>query len=153
MNCRSCWRAGAALLWFCLATGAGADPQSAKDLIGIWAHSEADCQTKLSGQLDRGDLSRPEQTPYELVGFCKSGMELLYQPVYCATQEIEAVRGGYRWSGTCRVKDYDPRRLQFILKSNGSNAISFDERDFDGSDFSIDGSYVRCSLTYKCANE
>ena len=111
------------------------------------------CQTKLSGRLDREGVSRPERTAYELVGFCKDGMELLDQPVYCDTKQIDSEGGGYRYQGKCRVKDYPYKSLSFRIKAQGQNAISFNENDFDHDYFWISGNYVRCSLTYKCENK
>lgn len=128
------------------------DPTASRSLSGIWAHSENDCQIKLSGQLDNPDLSRPDQTPLGLIGFCKDGMDLLYQPVHCDAHDVRAQDGGFAWSGACHVKDYDPKPLRLFIKSDAPNAISFRDRDFEGSDFAIEGSYVRCSLTYKCVN-
>jgi hypothetical protein len=123
---------------------------AASNLLGIWAHSEADCQTKLSGRLDRDDLSRPERTRYELVGFCRHGMELLDQPVYCETEQIKNQSSGYRWSGRCEVKGDPFYPVSFRMRVTGANAISFNQNDFAPGNFSISGNYVRCSLTYKC---
>ena len=143
--------AGLACIWW--VGSALAEPRSTADLTGIWAHSEADCQTKLSGALDGEDLPRPEKTRYELVGFCKHGMDLLYQPVVCDAKEVKADRAGFHWSGTCSVKGDAPYQLRFTAKSIGPNAVSFDENDFKHGDYWIRGNYGRCSLTYKCANE
>ncbi len=130
-----------------------AGEDTAQALLGIWAHSEADCQTKLSGRLDSEDVDRSEKTRYELIGFCRTGMELLYQAHHCEARVVKAEGDGYRWSGQCRVKDYDPQPLSFFIRKSGPNAISFDEKDFDQGNFGIEGSYVRCSLTYKCEQE
>ena len=54
------------------------NPDTLKAFTGIWAHSEDDCQKKMSGALDKGDLDRVQTSSYELVGICEDGLDMLY---------------------------------------------------------------------------
>jgi hypothetical protein len=151
-----------ALSLFCVsATGiaALASPLSADEskvpqsLVGLWAHSEADCRAKLSGQLDKDGRGNWQNSEYEFLGFCKKGMDLLYQPIFCAPDKVENSGSDYVFSGRCRVKDYPKANLSFKIRPAAADRLSFDEKDFGSSDFAIKGNYVRCSPTYKCTGD
>jgi hypothetical protein len=137
-----------------LSTPLGADDSKVpQGLLGLWAHSEADCRAKLSGQLDRDDRGNGQNAEYELVGFCKNGMDLLYQPIFCAADKVEMSGSNYNFSGRCRVKDYPVANLAFKIRPSAANGLSFDEKDFGNSDFAISGDYVRCMPDYKCVGD
>jgi hypothetical protein len=131
-----------------LRTPVSAQDAVPNDLVGIWAHSQRDCRIKLSGKLDRGNISRMDQTPYQFIGFCKAGVDWLYQPVGCAASTVAKEGNGYRYSGKCREKDYPLAGTSFSIKRAGPNSISF--ADFTNQDFMIEGTYVRCSQSYEC---
>lgn len=134
-----------------LATPSGADDAKVpQTLLGLWAHSQADCGAKVSGRLDKGDRGNWQNAEYQFVAFCNNGMELPYQPVFCAADHVEASGSDYTFSGRCRVKDYPAATLAFKIRAAGATGVSFDEKDFSNSDFAIAGDYVRCTPTYKC---
>ena len=144
------WIAGLAIVFLsttCLAQEKG----EFKDLVGVWAHSSAACSDYTSGKVDRLP-DRVSKTPYELIGICTNGVELLYQPVGCRTNASN-VEGMPRVEvdSLCSVKDYAPKGGHFRIEVNGPNSISFHEPDFTG-DFSISGDYVRCERHYLCSD-
>jgi hypothetical protein len=120
------------------------------DLIGVWAHNSAACSDYASGKVDRLP-DRASKTPYELIGICANGIELLYQPVGCRTSASK-VPGVNRVEvdSTCSVKDYDTERGHFRIEVTGPNSISFHESDFKGN-FLISEDYVRCEHHYQCS--
>jgi hypothetical protein len=119
------------------------------DLIGVWAHNKVACSDYTSGKVDRLP-DRASKTPYELIGICANGMDLLYQPVGCRTK-ISNVPGVSRIEvdSTCSVKDYDSEEGHFRIEVTGPDSIVFHEEDFTGN-FSIRGDYVRCEHHYLC---
>jgi hypothetical protein len=119
---------------------------SLKDFTGIWAHSEADCEKKMSGALDKGDMDRVQTSSYELVGICENGLDMLYQPVNCGASEIIKEEDMIKFRAACRIKDYvsdKPERV--LLKAEGKDDILFADPNF-----MVFGRYVRCSQTYTC---
>jgi hypothetical protein len=120
------------------------------NLIGVWAHTSAACADFSSGKVDKLP-DRASQTPYELVGICASGVDLLYQPVGCrthATQDAGASK--VEVDSRCSVKDHEPQAGHFRIDVGGPDSISFHEDDFTG-DFAIAGDYVRCERHYTCS--
>ncbi len=80
-------------------------PDTLKAFTGIWAHSEDDCQKKMSGALDRGDLDRVQTSSYELVGIYEDGLDMLYQPVNCLASNIGKQEDVVEFRASCRIKD------------------------------------------------
>jgi hypothetical protein len=120
------------------------------DLVGVWAHTSAACADYSSGKVDQLP-DRASQTPYELVGICANGLDLLYQPVGCQTHATKAPGGNkVDVASNCSIKDYDPQAGHFGIDVGGPDSISFHEDDFTG-DFSIAGNYVRCERHYTCS--
>jgi hypothetical protein len=120
------------------------------DLVGVWAHTAAACADFTSGKVDRLP-DRASQTPYELVGICANGIDLLYQPVGCRTDATKGASGNkVDVRSNCSVKDYEPQAGTFGIDVAGPDAIAFHEDDFTG-DFSIAGDYVRCERHYTCS--
>ena len=135
-----------------LSTGCwGQENREFNELIGVWAHNDAACKEYTSGKVDKLP-DRASKTPYELIGICANGLELLYQPVGCRTNasripdasEIEV-------HSSCSVKDYDSEKGHFRIEVSGPNSIAFHEPDFTGN-FSISGDYVRCEHHYVCSD-
>ncbi len=120
------------------------------DLVGVWAHNSAACKDYTSGKVDRLP-DRASKTPYDLIGICANGIELLYQPVGCQTK-VSNVAGASRVDvhSTCSVKDYDPEEGHFRIEVSGPDSISFHEEDFTDN-FAISGDYVRCEHHYLCS--
>jgi hypothetical protein len=133
----------------------GGEMKSAADLTGLWAHSESDCQLKMSGELDQ-KVGRMTMATYGMIGFCEKGMKfnMIAQPVTCEAEEVKKEAEGFRYSARCQVKDYDPIGAKFRVKASGPDAISFDKSDFDENKyFWIDGDYVRCTRKYSCPSD
>ena len=119
---------------------------SLKEFTGIWAHSEADCEKKMSGALDKGDMDRVQTSSYELVGICENGLDMLYQPVNCGASQITKQEDMIKFRAACRIKDYvSDKQDRVLLKVEGKNDILFADPDF-----MVFGRYVRCSQTYTC---
>ncbi len=120
------------------------------DLVGVWAHTSVACAAFSSGEVDKLP-DRASQTPYELVGICADGVDLLYQPVGCRTHATKGAGGSkVEVDSLCSVKDYEPQSGHFRIAISGPDSISFREDDFTG-DFSIAGNYVRCERHYTCS--
>lgn len=122
----------------------GASATGLGEFTGVWAHSEADCKSHLSGELD--ELGNSALKPLQLIGICAGGFDLLAQPINCSTTAIEKRGNVVEFDASCRVKDYprEPSRNRIEL---GSPATF----KFDGENWSVSGPYVRCSQTYSCA--
>jgi hypothetical protein len=144
------WIAGIAIVFFATACWAQENGEF-KDLVGVWAHTSAACSDYTSGKVDRLP-DRVSKTPYELIGICTNGVELLYQPVGCRTNasNVEGVPR-VEVDSLCSVKDYEPQGGHFRIEVNGPNSISFHEADFTGN-FSISGDYVRYERHYLCSD-
>jgi hypothetical protein len=65
---------------------------------------------------------------------------------------VQASGVDYDYSGRCRVKDYPPSATKFKINHSASG-ISFNEKEFENSDFALSGEYVRCTTTYKCEGD
>lgn len=128
-----------------------ADPthKTLADLQGSWARSKADCHADVAGKLARGDIDRVIATSYEMIGICREGIELLFQPQHCTIQSAVPGAGGLTLSGPCQVKG-QPNPARFTITPLPSGAIRFNEQDFAQNYFSISGDYVRCSRAYTC---
>lgn len=143
------WTAGLAIVL--LTTNCWAQENGEfSDLIGVWAHNSAACSDYTSGKVDRLP-DRASKTPYELIGICANGIDVLYQPVGCRTKasNVPGVRR-IEVDSTCSVKDYEAEQGHFRIEVTGPNSISFHESDFTGN-FSISGDYVRCERHYLCS--
>ena len=124
-------------------------PGTLKALTGIWAHSEDDCQKKMSGALDKGDLDRVQTSSYELVGICEDGLDMLYQPVNCGAFDIAKREDVIEFWAACRIKDYvADKRERVLIKADDPDHIEFTDKDF-----MVFGRYVRCSRSYECENQ
>jgi hypothetical protein len=121
-----------------------------KDLVGVWAHTRAACADYTSGKVDRLP-DRASKTPYELIGICATGVDLMYEPVGCRTKaaNVPGVKS-VEVDARCSVKDYELENAHFHIEVEGPNSISFHESDFTGN-FSIAGDYVRCEHHYLCS--
>jgi len=95
----------------------GAREREFKDLVGVWAHTSAACSDYTSGKVDRLP-DRVSKTPYELIGICTNGVELLYQPVGCRTNasNVEGVPR-VEVDSLCSVKDYAPKGGHFRIEA------------------------------------
>jgi len=121
------------------------------DLVGVWAHTSAACTDFSSGKVDRLP-DRASKTPYELLGICANGFDLLYQPVGCRTNATQAAGAStVEVDSLCSTKDYPPQGGHFRIEVKGQNAISFHETDFNTGYFWISGDYVRCEHHYQCS--
>jgi len=118
--------------------------ESLKDLTGLWAHSEADCKTELSGALKHAD--RATGASYEFVGICADGVDMLYQPVNCGASDIVKQGDLIEFSAACRIKDYVAKKRQrVLLKVENADRIMFADPKF-----MIFGRYQRCNRAYTC---
>jgi hypothetical protein len=131
---------------------AASKAKSLEDLTGVWAHSEADCNVDLDGQIDRGETDLSTARSYNRIGICQDGVEMMYQAHHCEAAKVTKERGGLLISGKCRIKDYH-LKSRFRIRVKGPDAISFSKRDFDEDYFWIDGDYVRCNRDYACQEE
>ena len=119
---------------------------SFRDYVGVWAHSDADCQAKMSGRLDKDDVDRVTASSYELVGICADGIDMLHQPVNCGASGFVKQEDLIEFSAACRIKDFvDDRRNRVLLKVQDADTILFADPKF-----MIFGRYVRCSRQYTC---
>jgi hypothetical protein len=143
------WTAGSVIVLF-TANCWAQENREFNDLIGVWAHNSAACSDYTNGKVDRLP-DRASKTPYELIGICANGIDLLYQPVGCRTNaaNVSAV-SKFEVDSTCSVKDYEAEQGHFRIEVTGPNSISFHESDFTGN-FSIFGDYVRCEHHYLCS--
>jgi hypothetical protein len=110
------WIAGSAIVF--LSTTCWAQEKGEfKDLVGVWAHTSAACSDYTSGKVDRLP-DRVSKTPYELIGICTNGVELLYQPVGCRTNasNVEGVPR-VEVDSLCSVKDYAPKGGHFRIEA------------------------------------
>jgi formylglycine-generating enzyme required for sulfatase activity len=116
-----------------------------KDLVGVWAKSAAGCQAWVSNRI------RDKQTgaSYGLIGICDHGFDVLYWTVGCDASSIVRRPDAMELSATCRIRDFTQPTVRMRVGVNGTNALSFNSRT---ENFSLIGSYQRCTSAYKCSD-
>jgi hypothetical protein len=116
---------------------------SLSDLIGVWAHSSADCKLANSGALDK--MSRFDSKRYQVVGICGGGIEYLQRAFSCDASNVKKVGDVLDVETSCRLKDYDPEKKNIHIQVRNTNSVRFLD-----SGFEITGDYVRCISAYAC---
>jgi formylglycine-generating enzyme required for sulfatase activity/tRNA A-37 threonylcarbamoyl transferase component Bud32 len=114
-----------------------------KDFAGVWAKSAAGCQAWVSNRI------RDKQTgaSYGLIGICDHGFDVLYWTVGCDASNIVRRPDAMELSAACRIRDFTQPTVRMRVGVNGTNALSFNSRT---ENFSLIGSYQRCTNSYKC---
>ena len=138
-------------------TSSAAHAGSLKDFTGIWAPADggavpADvaCKKELAS---REHQNPSQRRPYELVGICERGIDILYQPVHCHASNVIGDGTSVQFDERCTTKgEYiDSFHSRIIMK--GKRSIEFSRTPTQsGGGYSPDLKirYIRCNRAYSC---
>ena len=95
-------------------------------------------------------MDRATSSQYEIIGICEDGFNPLHEPVECSASDIMRRDDKVEFLSTCYVKDYPADKKSpatIISRGPDSDSISL---SIDLSNYSLSGTYLRCSKTYEC---